>query len=196
MRFVYLIAILAALASCKSTPKEIDEKDSSAPTLFPITEIIEGDIYTAEHEPVTPLEIISSMEKKDSLWLKREDIRNWATPFLQPLLDSATLYDHFIEKSFLDKTIDAFTIIYERKESSAAQTPWQLCNLYIDPENNHVEKIYLVKDSFADGKSITTQLTWTLKDKAIIRTLIPDNNGNYSIDEKIMIWGNDKSNHQ
>lgn len=190
MRFICFGALLFLIFSCNSSTSENKNSASKpAPILFPITEIIEGDIYNAAQQPVTPLEKIIINNRTDSFLRKREEIKNWAAPFLNPTLDSAALSKYFIEKSFLDKTIDAFTIIYERKDNAEANTPWQICNLYIDPKTNKVEKIYLVKDSMIDGKMASVQLTWNINNKAMMRILIPKSNDSFDITERQLIWG-------
>jgi hypothetical protein len=173
---------------------EPTEKKSSlekSKVFFPITDIIKGDLFELGKAPITPLKIVSQHDKKDSTWEKREDIRTFAAPFLSPILDSVILSKFFIEKSFLDKTINAFTIVYEPKENVPDTIPWRHCNIYIDPKTDKVQKIYLVKEELQNGQLIILQLSWEMNKSCSIRTIHPQSNSANQVIEEKMIWNFD-----
>lgn len=153
-------------------------------SIFPVTDFLKGQLRIIDSMGVTPLKIISVNGKKDSIWLKREDIRKNAIPFLTPVIDSANMYSLFSEKSFLDQTINAFTFSYDAKKKlpdSIKLTHW---DVYMNPQTNSIDRIYLVKEN-ADT---TSQLTWLVNKWYSIRTIVQVANGQPRIKEEKMIW--------
>lgn len=155
--------------------------------IFPVTDFLKGQLRIIDSMGVTPLKIISVNGKADSVWLKREDIRKNAIPFLTPVIDSANMYSLFSEKSFLDQTINAFTFSYDPKKElpdSIKITHW---DVYMNPQTNGIDRIYMVKEN-ADT---TTQLTWLVNKWYSIRTIVQLGNGQPQIKEEKMIWNFD-----
>ena len=152
--------------------------------IFPVTDFLKGQLRMIDSMGVTPLKVVSVNGKTDSVWLKREDIRKNATPFLVPLIDSATMFSLFAEKSFLDQTINAYTFSYDPKKKlpdSINLTHW---DVYMNPQTNSIARIYIVKEN-ADT---TSQLTWLVNKWYSIRTIIQHPNGQPQIKEEKMIW--------
>jgi hypothetical protein len=138
--------------------------------------------------PVTPLQTITENGKIDSIWLKRKDIRKNAMPFLSPVIDSATMYSLFTEKSFLDQTINAFTFSYDPKvrlPDSINLTHW---DVYMNPQTNSVERIYMVKEKDEKNQSIVTQLTWLVNKWYSIRTITQVPGQKAHVKEKKLTW--------
>lgn len=155
--------------------------------IFPVTDFLKGQLRIIDSMGVTPLKIISVNGKTDSIWLKREDIRKNAMPFLTPVIDSANMYSLFSEKSFLDQTINAFTFSYDPKKKlpdSIKITHW---DVYMNPQTNGIDRIYIVKE-MADT---TSQLTWLVNKWYSIRTIVQLANGQPQIKEEKMIWNFD-----
>jgi hypothetical protein len=155
--------------------------------IFPVTDFLKGQLRIIDSMGVTPLKIISVNGKTDSVWLKREDIRKNATPFLRPVIDSANMYSLFSEKSFLDQTINAFTFSYDPKKKlpdSIKITHW---DVYMNPQTNTIDRIYIVKEN-ADT---TSQLTWLVNKWYSIRTIVQLANAQPQIKEEKMIWNFD-----
>jgi hypothetical protein len=171
-----------------------EKKNNTASTIpvqteniFPVTDFLKGQLRIIDSMGVTPLKIISVNGKTDSVWLKREDIRKNATPFLRPVIDSANMYSLFSEKSFLDQTINAFTFSYDPKKKlpdSIKITHW---DVYMNPQTNTIDRIYIVKEN-ADT---TSQLTWLVNKWYSIRTIVQLANAQPQIKEEKMIWNFD-----
>lgn len=152
--------------------------------IFPVTEFLKGQLRIIDSMGVTPLKIISANGRTDSIWLKREDIRKNAIPFLTPVIDSASMYSLFSEKSFLDQTINAFTFSYDPKKKlpdSIKITHW---DVYMNPETNSIDRIYIVKEN----DDTTKQLTWVVNKWYSIRTISQLPNAQPKIKEEKMIW--------
>jgi hypothetical protein len=152
--------------------------------IFPVTEFLKGQLRIIDSMGVTPLKIISANGRTDSIWLKREDIRKNAIPFLTPVIDSASMYSLFSEKSFLDQTINAFTFSYDPKKKLPGSIKITHWDVYMNPETNSIDRIYIVKEN----DDTTKQLTWVVNKWYSIRTIIQPPNAQSWIKEEKMIW--------
>lgn len=165
-----------------------DEQQS----FFPVTDFLLGQLKEIDSLPITPLKITISNRKQDSVWLKKKDIRDFSIPFLHPLIDSASMQNLFSEKSFMDQTINAITLSYDPKikvPDSIKLTHW---DVYIDPQKNTVQRIYLVKEETINGINTITQLTWKVNKWCSIRTIQQQIKLPPEIKEEIMKWDLDE----
>jgi hypothetical protein len=157
-------------------------------SFFPVTDFILGQLNEIDSMPVTPLKITISNDRKDSLWLTKKDIRTFAIPFLHPLIDSASMQNFFAEKSFMDQTINAVTLSYDPKikvPDSITLTHW---DVYIDPQKNTIQRIYLVKENVINGEYVTTQLTWKVNKWCSIRTIEQQPKMPPHVNEEMVKW--------
>lgn len=194
IRLLQALLILIFLAgSCseeRSTTAETKGIDSSLnQTFFPVTEYIRGQLSEIDSLPVTPLKIISYNGRHDSMWMKKEDIRAFAKPFLSPEIDSVNLKDLFTEKSFLDQTIDAFTFSYDPKDVLPDTLQLKRWDVYIDPKKNSIKRIYIIKETNNAGVKQTIQLTWKSDQWCKITTITEsENNQPPQVREELMKW--------
>lgn len=197
MRFftgvVFLICLIGSCSEEKSTGAEKTGNDSALnQTFFPVTEYIRGQLREIDSLPVTPVKIISYNGKQDSTWMKKEDIRVFAEPFLHPEIDSTNFKYLFTEKSFLDQTINAFTISYDPSEKLPDTLQLRRWDVYIDPQKGIVKRIYLVKEILQNdpfSMKYTVQLTWNASRWCKITTITePGNNQPAQVKEELMKW--------
>ncbi len=167
-----------------SQVNNVEEKQS----FFPVTQFLLGQLNEIEGMPVTPVKITTSLDKKDSVWLKKEDIRSFAAPFLRPVIDSVSMQKYFTEKSFLDQTINALTLSYDVKSTIPDSIKLNHWDVYIDPQKGTVQRIFLVKDEVVDGQNIITQLTWKVNKWCSIRRIVQEPKKEAVITEEIMKW--------
>ena len=156
--------------------------------IFPVTSFLRAQLKELDTMPVTPLFVITKNGKDDSTWMQRTDIRKNAFPFLSPEIDSATMHLFFKENSFLDQTINAYTFSYDPKKTlpdSLNLTHW---DVYMNPQTNSIERIYMVKEFDSANQSITRQLTWVVNKWYSIRTLTQTPGQEAEIKEEKMIW--------
>jgi hypothetical protein len=156
--------------------------------IFPVTSFLRAQLKELDTMPVTPLFVKSENGKKDSTWMKRPDIRKMALPFLSLVIDSATMHSFFKESSFLDQTINAYTFSYDPKKTlpdSITLTHW---DVYMDPQTNSIQRIYIVKEMDSANQSITKQLTWLVNKWYSIRTITQKKGYDAEIKEEKMIW--------
>ncbi len=159
--------------------------------IFPVTRFIRSQLKELDTMPVTPLLIKTIAGKKDSAWLKRTDIRKNADAFLTPEIDSATMHSLFKESSFLDQTINAYTFSYDPKKELPDSIHLIHWDVYMNPQTNSIDRIYMVKEHDSANQSITTQLTWLVKKWYSIRTITQVAGQGAEVKEEKMIWNFD-----
>ncbi|MEO6187215.1 MAG: hypothetical protein ABIO82_01245 [Ginsengibacter sp.] len=142
----------------KLVPREITPEPEIV--YFPVTDFIMGQLSELDKAPVTPLRLDINGNHVDSTWLKREDIRRLAQPFLHPLFDSLSMAAFFDGKSFLDQTLNAYTFSYDARENKPDSIKLKHLDVYIDPQKNSVSRIYMLKEDRVDSTPVTMQLTW------------------------------------
>ena len=182
-----LVLVFGKCTSNGNTSSNIKNSDDSL-HIFPVTSFLKGQLKMIDTLPLTPLKTISENGKTDSSWLKREDIRKNATPFLTPVIDSASMFPFFTEKSFLDQTINAYTFSFDPKiklPDSIHLTHW---DVYMDPQTNEISRIYMVKEN----GDTTTQLTWLVNKWYSIRKIIQKPGKEAEIKEEKMTWDFDE----
>lgn len=191
----FLVTLLLSFSAChpgKNAEANLAKNSSDSVHIIPVTSFIKGRLRMLDTMPVTPLQTITENGKIDSIWLKREDIRKNAEPFLSPEIDSATMYSFFTENSFLDQTINAYTFSYDPKvrlPDSINLTHW---DVYMNPETNTIERIYMVKEKDENNQSVITQLTWLVNKWYSIRTITQAPGKEAQVKEEKMIWGFDE----
>jgi hypothetical protein len=192
---VMCMVFMLFLFACH-TPKvkqaDVDKNAEEAQSFFPVTDFLLGQLNITESLPVTPLKITINGNRRDSVWLKKEDIRKFAFPFLHPVIDSVSMQNFFTEKSFMDQTINAVTFSYDAKTKLPDSIKLNHWDVYVDPQKNTVQRIYLVKEEAVNSKSITTQLTWKANKWCSIRTIVQQAGKDPRIEEEILKWDFDE----
>ena len=194
-QFIYLsLSYIILLLSCNSKKQTVVESRISEEkkSFFPVTDFIRGQLSELDSLQVTPLKLISFGGKTDSVWIKREDIRKFASPFLTPVIDTVNLNFLFEEKSFLDQTINAFTFSYDPIGPLPDTIRLRRWDVYVDPQKQLIKRIYLVKEEKNEGKVKTIQLTWLPGLWAKITTIPEGTDDPKLVKEEKVIWNFDK----
>lgn len=190
--FTIVLLILFLFPGCSDHKPQTNQqtnKDSvKQQTFFPVTEYIRGQLKEIDSLPVTPLKIINDNGREDSIWMKKEDIRPFAEPFLHPEIDTSNFKDLFSEKSFLDQTIDAFTFSYDPADKLPDTLQLRRWDVYIDPKNNRIKRIYMIKEVNTNGHLQTLQLTWKSNQWCKITTITELPGIPSDVKEQIMKW--------
>jgi len=187
------IYFLPVILLCACHNKEVKQPQSGSSTqesqqFFPVTDFLLGQLNEIDSMPVTPLKITIDDGKRDSIWLKKSDIRPFAKPFLSPLIDSISLHQFFGEQSFMDQTINAVTLSYDpvnKLPDSIKLTHW---DVYVDPQRGTVQRVYIVKEEPVNGATLTTQLTWKVNKWCSIRTIEQQSKIAPRVKEEILKW--------
>ena len=194
-RFLSIILFtFLACCSCSgpaSNNTQTAQNDSTASaTYFPVTKYLRGQLREIDSMPVTPLKIVTHDGRIDSTWMKKEDIRPFAEPFLHPEIDTTNLKTLFTEKSFLDQTINAFTFSYDPVAPLPDTFRLKRWDVYIDAEKNTIKRIYIVKNSPVSKESADTtfQLTWRSNKWCKITTIVNQPGKQADVKEELMKW--------
>jgi hypothetical protein len=192
LRVLLAVSILFLFFNCSeegSQNKQHVNKDSvKQQTFFPVTEYIRGQLSEIDSLPITPLKIITYNGRQDSIWMKKEDIRSFAEPFLYPEIDTSNFKNLFTEKSFLDQTINAFTFSYDPTGKLPDTLSLKRWDVYIDPKKNTIKRIYIIKEIKKSGTLQILQLTWKSDQWCKITTITEQPGKQPDIKEETMKW--------
>lgn len=190
--FTLVVLILFLFPGCSEqkpqTDKQTSKDSAKKQTFFPVTDYIRGQLKEIDSLPVTPLKILIDNGRQDSMWMKKEDIRPFAEPFLHPEIDTSNFKDLFTEKSFLDQTINAFTFSYDPAGKLPDTLQLRRWDVYIDPINNRIKRIYIIKEVNTNGLLQTLQLTWKSNQWCKITTITEQPGQPADIKEQVMKW--------
>ena len=186
-----ILCFFLIFSGCHNGPKAVVPTVNSTgdnPSIFPVTDFLLGQLLEIDSMETTPLKITIQNGKTDSVWIKREDIRSAAAPFLSPVIDSSHMSSFFSGKSFLDQTINAYTFTYEPKVKLPDSISLRHWDLYMSPQTNTITRVYLVKEAVDNNVKTTTQLTWFSNKWFSIRTITQAPGEQPVIKEEKMIW--------
>lgn len=186
----FLYGLIFFLASCNSNERTglVEKQSEDATSIFPVTDFLKGQLNEIESMPVTPLKTVTINGNTDSAWVTRESVRPFVAPFLTPVIDSASMSSYFSAKSFLDQTINAFTLTYDANKNLPGNIKLRHWDVYIDPQRNNVQRIYLVKEKGENGVNVITQLTWKTNKWCSIRTILQKPGSDPEVKEEKIIW--------
>jgi hypothetical protein len=191
----FLLAAIVLLAACNSKKNDGEKgplKNTASETVgdtvanfFPVTSYLRGELYGIKTGGITPIKKTTINNITDSVWVREGDFENTFAPFLSPVIDTANLKSSFTEKKFLDQTLNAFTFTYDPiniAEDSFAFKHW---DVYVDPDNNKVRRIYLTKKVNANTE---LRLTWQSGKWCKIVTLNTENGVTKIVKEEKISW--------
>ncbi len=170
-------AIIFCLIACKSNNKNqaklnndmaLQHIADTASTIFPLTSFLKGEVRNIKKGGITPMIKHTINSKIDSTFLKIQSIDSAVAEFLDPIIDSLNCKNIFVEKRFLDQTINAFTFTYDPKPNTQNIFAFVHWDIYIDPDTEKVTRAYLIKKIAADK---TVQLTWVVGKYCTINTI-------------------------
>ena len=185
-----LILVLAVTISCNQrnktadTTEQVNQKniDSSKETasFFPVGDFIKGELTEIRRNGKNPIKYFFRGKQQDSSWIKVEELETEFQEFYSPLIDSISYASFFSEKKFFDETLSAVTLSYDPINILPETLPWIHWDIYINPETNSVNRIYLVKKLSPDQ---SRQFTWIPGKSCRAITIVESNN---EIKPKIM----------
>lgn len=191
MKYYFISFAMSALFfACDhqaTAPGGIDVKAEATLSndFFPVTNFIQGQMVEMRETGINPLKITTTGNKVDSAWLKVEELEKAFAHFLTPTIDSVHLWNFFKENKFLDQTLNTYTFTYEPLSQLPDSLGIQRWDVYINPKNQTVKRIYIEKT--VGNKQL--QLTWQTNEWCRIVTLSPDRTGNEKIEkEELIKW--------
>ena len=188
---LFFILLIPAFIITACDQKKIEQQDKKISqdkdNFFPVTQYLLGQLKEMDSLPITPLKITHVNGKTDSVWMKKEEIRPFVQPFLNPVIDSLRWSGYFTEKSFLDQTINAFTFSYDPIKQLPDSIELKRWDVYVDPATGTVKRIYIVKQ-LNTTPAQTIQLTWKQGSYCKITTITEQAGTPPQIKEEQLIW--------
>jgi hypothetical protein len=190
MKFFFGVFIIVFFFSCvnKTTTEQpsqyADTSINNKTSFFPVTSFLKGQMLQFDSILITPLYTITTKEKTDSEWLKRDQLKILLQPFLTPEINDSNLVQYFKETKFNDQTLNAITFTYDPITPLPDSINLLTWNVYIDPEKGNVTRIYLVKKIKENNKEIIKQLTWQTNKYAEIITILNEPDGKSELMKK------------
>jgi hypothetical protein len=182
LRLAVLCFMIAGIYSCnscnnnktvKTEPVTAADTASSAKennSFFPVTSYIKGQLLDIVQQGISPIKKVTKGNSTDSVFLKMEELQHEVAAFLTPVIDTANLVDLFKEEKFNDQTLAAFTFTYNPKTKLPDSISLRHWDVYIDPVEGKVTKVYMVKSR----NDTTLQLTWLNDQWCSMRTIVHD----------------------
>lgn len=193
---ISILSSLLILAACggkqqSSEPSAdaFENMDTSHvfPTFFPVNSFIRGEIEMLKQQNKKIIRVQKPKGVTDSVEINFTDWEKEMNVLLSPPIDSTALSVYFIENKFLDQSIGSITLTYDTSENIPDSIPWKNWIVYINPEDQQVNRIYLVKKN---GTHMVDQITWVPGKFCKWITINSDPNCKLNkTDEKMFIWG-------
>jgi hypothetical protein len=194
-RLFFIPAIVIYFLSCannkttQETTQNVNTDSATAVSFFPVTSFLKGQARQFDSLTATPINIVTTGEKVDSISLNKDQLKALLQPFFSPEIDETNLIKYFKETKFNDQTQNAITFSYDPITTLPDSINIITWNVYVNPTTGNVNEIYMVKHIIKNGQNITQQLTWHTDKYAEINEILnkPDGNSNLLKREKI-IW--------
>ncbi len=189
---IILYCFTIVVYSCSNNEKKVSvasnivTADSLAKQrFFPVTTYIKGQLYSIKEKGVNPIQYNMVGEKKDSSWLKIEELPTAINEFLIPEIDSTNLNQLFLEKNFVDQSLGAVTFTYEPVKKLPDTLTLKSWTVYVDAKTSNVKRIFIIK---SQGNK-TTQLTWNSDANCKMVYLTSNADGSFVIDKEVkIVW--------
>lgn len=186
----FLPAVLLFLTACNNAEQATDSNITPATvkkvSFFPVTAYFKGQLIDIRQKGQNPMKFVTVNNHTDSVIIKFEELDSLVKEFLTPVIDTSNLTAGYTETKFLDQTINAFTYTYDIKPGTDPEPMLRHWDVYVDPENGKVKRVYIIKKT-ADNK--TLQLTWQHNQWFKTTVLAPGKDGNDTIErEEKIVW--------
>jgi len=162
--YFFLLTYIFILTACQEQNKNPEQYNIKAEeetiVFFPVGDFLKGQLVEIRERGIAPIQYQTENEHTDSVWIKMDSLEPVLSDFLSPLIDSVSMAQYYTVKKFFDQTLGSVTLTYEANADLPKENPWLSWNIYIDPENGKVQKIYLVK-RINENKKL--QLSWNCK---------------------------------
>jgi hypothetical protein len=181
--FILIFVCLISSCSEKKSEKIITDKTEDDASFFPIGNYLLGDIESIKHQGISPKYIHVKNGISDSTFLQLQKIDSCLSDFLTPMIDSVSLGSMVKETKFFDETIESFTLSYDVKNEHISKTPWRKWDVYVNPETQKVDRLFLVKNI---SDSTFSQLTWI--PNSFAKIVLINNKSSAIVEEKTFNW--------
>jgi hypothetical protein len=91
----------------------------------------------------------------------------------------------------MDQTINSITLSYEANDKLPKNISLRRMDIYVEPKENTITKVYLLKETNLDGINTKIQLTWKTNAWCSIVTITQIDDKDPVIKEEKMAWAFD-----
>lgn len=167
MKFILIIITgMSILTACKNTNNktlEVDNTDTASGSFMPVPDFLKEDLRKVDSFSGGIVLKTLRDDRKDSVYISIEDLKDRSKAFLLEDLDSATFNREFTETSIMDETTSLLNFIYMAKPGS--HTTVRKVVVYIAPSlaTDKISRIYIERE-FSRGDTVVSQkMTWKLR---------------------------------
>ena len=164
--------------ACKEKKKSLDQE---APTQneAPISalSIIRGQLNHLDTSLYQVIKTETIGNRRDSAFVKREDIKRFAEPFLSlPDIAGENYYDNYTEDKFVDAEQNTLNITSIAKNDSA-EIQKQIMIISLSPtDNSKVQSIFIDRVIPKNDSTVEQKLFWVLDKYFSVRSIIEKEN--------------------
>lgn len=145
----------AATYSCRTKEKS---KSNKPQTYIDIAAYLKGQLAYLDTVPFALLKLTQKDSAAyDSSFITKADLNKIVFSFLVPELEKNKFEESFQETTFADATINTITLTYSAAD---IMNPLQRVDVYVNPENNQIRQLYLIRKAETKDSSVTQQLLW------------------------------------
>lgn len=184
--YTFILIFVGLIASCSqhNSEEKLTTNESKADaSFFPVGNYLLGDIASIKQNGISPKYVHIKNGILDSSFLQIQNIETNLSEFLSPFIDSISMSSWVKETKFYDESIASFTLSYDVQKEYLIKTSWRKWDVYVDPESQKVDRIFLVKNI---SDSTIAQLTWIPKSYA--KFVIINNQNSSVVEEKTIFW--------
>lgn len=190
IRHLFWFALITLAACNSNNTSTVAQNDAgqvpAKPHFFRVTTYLKGQVYDIRQKGLTPIKYTTIKDHTDSVMIKFDELDGLVKDFLQPVIDSTNLISLYTETKFLDQSVNSFTFTYDPKEPAADSLELLHWDVYLDPENGKVKRVYIIKKG---GPGKTLQLTWLHNQWFKTTTIITNPNGSTAVEkEEKIVW--------
>ena len=193
MKILSSLLFLMILSGCKNKKENtfltisrgtVMKNTDTTGNFFPVTAFIKGEIKELKNKGETLLKTTFAGSHTDTSWLKSYELDSAFAFFLYPVIDTSNLKKIFTENKFLDRTLNAFTFTYNPVQEVPDSFAFRHWDVYVNPDNGKIKRIYLLKKQTEDT---FLQLTW-LSNKFYKIVTIKNISGKTQIIKEVKIY--------
>lgn len=179
LKGITLVCLCFILACRSKTPQQ--EK----PDFIDVSAYLKGQLAYLDTVPFAfEKTTLKDSVYTDTVFLNKEQLKALVAPFLTEELEKKNFQRLYKETLFADAGINSITLTYEPENNGELQV--QRVDVYVSPETQQIDKLYIVRSSNSKDSSLTQQLLWKHnKSCSIITTVYKPDQTEKVINEKI-----------
>jgi hypothetical protein len=175
------LVLLFALTNCKSKQKNKEPKN-----FIDVTTYMNGQLRYFDTVPFAFLKLTrKDTVFTDSQYIPKEQVKEIVKQFLVKEIEKGNFEENFEETTFGDATLHTVTLTYN---STNKKSDVERIDVYINPDEELIHQVYMVRKKEQGDSVITQQLLWRHnKSFTLITSVINHQKEEKIITEKV-IW--------